>query len=134
MKEQKYIVTLDITISETKTELAQLLGTKSENLSRMKQAKEVIYCIESDCEAEQPIGEHVRSILEKVKNEGPIRATGAIKSMYLNIGVLYYTFTCSAFFPHECLNLLLAKFPEADIAVSCYPCCDEEGELKPLAF
>jgi hypothetical protein len=126
-------VMLDIEADVSSEEqLADMLGVKEDVLDRReltitKTGKpEPIWMIESDCDREEPLEEHIKSILDKINKNKSVKAAGPIKRIYLNIGVFFETAYCSVYLPAELLSRLLACFPDATVLVNCYP--SEEPE------
>lgn len=117
-----YKVSFDILASRMTTgvQISEILGINSKELDFKEFEDTTVWKIQSDCEEQKAINEHILSILSKItkrqnsKNE-------LIKKVVLNIGVFYDTITCSVNIGSEHLNKLSSFFPDFEIEATCYP-------------
>jgi hypothetical protein len=121
---KEYDVSLDILADEStisRSQLAKLLGVKTQHFNRRKIEQGALWKIGSDCAKNQPLNDQVMSILSKIKGREPIKTSETIKGVTLNIGVFYDTVTCTVNLGGKFLARLVSCFPDITIEVTCYP-------------
>lgn len=119
---KKYDVTLDVlTRGLSITDFAKLLGVDQSAITCRKKGSDNMCRIVSGCRTQIPLADQVKTLLSKVRCKKPIAVTKNVKKVYLNVGVFYDSVTCSVNVSGDCLNMLIAKFPDASLELSCYP-------------
>ena len=97
------------------------LGLVGLSLHR-KQAKDsVIWMLESQLDRDRPLSDHVGYLCSLFHNSKVTVPSDIIKEIYLDIGVLYNSVTCTLSLSNVILSALTEVFPHSGIEITCYP-------------
>ncbi|MFH0926673.1 MAG: hypothetical protein V1872_13750 [bacterium] len=129
---KEYMVSLDIitSLSTTSQSMSELLGSRCSMLECTEIDHGSLWRLESNLDEKVSLKAHVESIIAMIPSGISVKSNDFIKELYLVIGVLYYSATCTVTFPFECISLLISKFPGINIEIICYPCSEELDDEK----
>lgn len=118
---REYIVSIDIITALTASSyrISQLLGVSKSMLNYKIVNNEIIWKLPSELDNNTELIDHIEHILSFVYFD--LNSKVDFRSIYLNIGVLYDTFTCTVELTSEYLSLIKSKIPEIGIEITCYP-------------
>ncbi len=116
----EYMVSLDlITASNvTSVQVATVVGVSEAKLNGRKTRQGMQWSLESGVSERGMLSEHLEALASMLSMS---ITSEIIEKIYLVIGVLYETFTCTVNFPHEPLALIASKCPGLQVEIACYP-------------
>ena len=120
------------------TQLSNILGIDSATISHRevgvkKVRGERVWMIESDCYRDDPLSDHIDSILAKLEGCSPFKINESVQSIYLNIGVFFdinEVWTPSILLSSQKISDLNRHFSDLNISITCYPVNEENGDLS----
>jgi hypothetical protein len=116
---KEYLVSLDIlTPLISPRQFTNRFGVAASLFQTRKLKKDILWSLESHLGGKATLADHVKAIFKKIPVivlEGKRFPTSA----YINVGVLYDTYTCSVGVPADCVSLL--EKHGLGMEFSCYP-------------
>ncbi len=133
---KEYLVSLDIITSSsvTDSQLAELLGLSRSLLAQRETKRGRLWRLISDVDQKVPFEKHIETLLTMIPTNLVIGSDSVISRIYLSIGILYDSATCSIRLTKEQLHFLVSKCPDLDIEITCYPCEKDEEDEEQKAY
>jgi len=128
---KKYMVSLDVVTAPETTgrQVADYLGVEESALTHRQISVGTLWAYEPVVDDSMPLVELINQTMSRVDVKPGTACEQQIRNVYLDIAARYDTAYCSVSLPAQCLDLLRAKIPCADVEVTCYPVGEpEEGE------
>ena len=119
--EPKFLVSLDIIANAKGRKVLRGLDTHGLAIRTRETKNGLMWCMDSREPESARLESHVQYIVDTVRDRFPARSLKGIGSVYLEIGVLFYTFTGSVLLDVDSLRALWEIFPEIQIEVVYYP-------------
>ena len=128
-QKKKFIVSIDVAadMAEPDSKIARFFGVPTSRLMYKEIDNVVYWWAMSDLAQDQPLESHLRNLIEKTHGHANNVDPDAIKSVTLNIGIMFYeTLTCTISIPVVLLRVLEERFPGLRVSISTYPTSDDE--------
>jgi hypothetical protein len=119
---REYIVLLDIETPPMSAEnFSQTFGVPASKFEKKELQKGMLWRAESPLGKRATLLEHIISLFRKypVRDRNHQKRNKATHKAYLNIGVLYDTYTCTVEVPSQCISVL--KQHGVGMQFCCYP-------------
>src|SRR5213594_988736 len=119
---REYIVLLDIETPPMSAEkFSQTFGVQASKFEMKELRNGMLWRAESPLGKKATLLEHVISLLRKypIRDRNHQKTNKATHKAYLNVGVLYDTYTCTVEVPFQCINVL--KHHGVGMHLCCYP-------------
>ncbi|MEE9614611.1 MAG: hypothetical protein V3W31_06625 [Thermodesulfobacteriota bacterium] len=127
---KEYIVSINFhTVpSVTGDQMSELLGVKSSALVSREADGKILWRLESVADEASPLTVHIESVASMLSPSVVVRKDSTVKDIYLDIAVLHQqdVVAPTVEFPDSCLDVIRTCFPDIEVEIVCYPCCDDE--------
>ena len=110
-------------VESTVSKLIQSIGEGNVEVARLS-TKYFKVRVQSNCLENELLKSHIKLIAEMFRGSD-IGSDNVAQNQRLNIGVFYYTATCSVEIDYSLLSILTEYFPRIVLSITCYPCNEE---------
>ena len=121
MKEYKVTLNMISDTSLTEDKIRAILNETKTVVSQRQIKDGILWSVGSSLCKDEPILEHIKELSCLFHLELLSSNTSLFKKIYLDIAVLYDTYTCSLSLPKSCIDTIAYNFPFVDLEISCYP-------------
>jgi len=120
---KEHLVALNIITNSSISRDALISEFNAPNLMLVHRELEdgLMWIVESQLDVGKPLLDHINYLISVFDHAGQIKATEAVRKIYMNIGVIYDTASCTVALPNEVIQTLLRVFPDLNIEITCYP-------------
>lgn len=121
MKEHMISINFVTSLSIDERTLLREIGLADCALHRKETKDNNIWMLESTLEQHLPVADHINYLCSLFNQNKIVIDSKILTHIYLDIGVLYDTMTCTLTLPNNLIRALTAIFPDLSIEIACYP-------------